>query len=116
MYTLGAGRILIKSIIIVCLLNLFAWKASWAHRTGENEKKNDKIKKSVQTSSACGLTNKPNIIHCNSYYIYGKFHVHSIKLYKVDFANATMMSLGFVKLSMHLKYPYTFENLNEQLG
>ena len=47
MYTLGAGRILIKSIIIVCLLNLMAWKASWAHRTGENEKKkkdNDKIK------------------------------------------------------------------------
>ena len=32
-----------------------AWKASWAHRTGENEKKdNDKIKKSVQTMSACG--------------------------------------------------------------
>ena len=58
MYTLGAGRILIKSIIIVCLLNLMAWKASWAHRTGENEEKkdNDKIKKSVQTSSACGLT------------------------------------------------------------
>ena len=57
MYTLGAGRILIESIIIVCLLNLMAWKASWAHRTGENEKKkeNDKIKKSVQTSSACGL-------------------------------------------------------------
>ena len=55
MYTLGAGRILIKSIIFVCLLNLMAWKASWAHRTGENEKKNnDKIKKSVQTSSACG--------------------------------------------------------------
>ena len=54
MYTLGAGRILIKSIIIVCLLNLLAWKASWTHRTGENEKKdNDKIKKSVQTSSAC---------------------------------------------------------------
>ena len=47
MNTLGAGRILIKSIIIVCLLNLMAWKASWAHRTGENEKKdNDKIKKS----------------------------------------------------------------------
>ena len=45
-YTLGAGRILITSIIIVCLLNLMAWKASWAHRTGENEKKdNDKIKK-----------------------------------------------------------------------
>ena len=57
MYTLGAGRILIKSIKIVCLLNLMAWKASWAHRTGEKEKKedNDKIKKSVQTSSACGL-------------------------------------------------------------
>ena len=55
MYTLGAGRILIKSIIIVFLLNLMAWKASWGHRTGENEKKdNDKIKKSVQTSSACG--------------------------------------------------------------
>ena len=34
MYTLGAGRIFIKSIIIVCLLNLMAWKASWAHRTG----------------------------------------------------------------------------------
>ena len=46
MYTLGAGRILINSIIIVCLLNLMAWKASWAHRTGENKKKdNDKIKK-----------------------------------------------------------------------
>ena len=47
MYTLGAWRILIKSIIIVCLLNLMAWKASWAHRTGENEEKkdNDKIKK-----------------------------------------------------------------------
>ena len=55
MYTLGAGRILIKSIITVCLLNLLAWKASLAHRTGENEKKEDnvKIKKSVQTSSAC---------------------------------------------------------------
>ena len=37
MYTLGAGRILIKSIITVCRLNLMAWKASWAHRTGENE-------------------------------------------------------------------------------
>ena len=47
MYTLGAGRILIKSIIIVCLLNLMAWKASCAHRIGENEKKvHDKIKKS----------------------------------------------------------------------
>ena len=45
MYTLGAGRILIKSIINVCLLNLLAWKASWAHRTGENGKKdNDEIK------------------------------------------------------------------------
>ena len=38
MYTLGAGRILIKNIIIVCLLNLMAWKASCAHRTGEIEK------------------------------------------------------------------------------
>ena len=60
MYILGAGKILIKRIIIVCLLNLMSWKASWAHRTGENEKKkkkdNDKIKKSVQTSSACGQT------------------------------------------------------------
>ena len=44
MYTLGAGRILKKSIIIVCLLNLMAWKASWAHRTGENEKKKIMIK------------------------------------------------------------------------
>ena len=46
MYTLGAGRIFIKSIIIVYLLNLMAWKASWAHRTGENmgKKDNDKIK------------------------------------------------------------------------
>ena len=55
LYTLGAGRILIKSNIIVCLLNQMAWKAGWAHRTGENERKkdNDKLKKSVQTSSAC---------------------------------------------------------------
>ena len=46
MYTLGAGRILIKRIIIVCLLNLMAWKDSCAYKTGENEKKdNDKIKK-----------------------------------------------------------------------
>ena len=46
MYTLGAGRILIKSIIIVCFFNLMAWKASCAHRTGENGKKdNDEIKK-----------------------------------------------------------------------
>ena len=46
MYTSGAGRILLKSNIIVCLLNLMAWKASWAHRTGEKEEKkdNDKIK------------------------------------------------------------------------
>ena len=56
MYTLGAGRKLIKRNIFVCLLNLMAWKASWAHRTGENEKKiNDKIIKSVQTSSAFGI-------------------------------------------------------------
>ena len=34
-----------KSIIIVCLLNLMAWKASWAHRTGENEKKKIMINK-----------------------------------------------------------------------
>ena len=45
MYTLGAGRILIKSIITVCLLNLMAWKASLAYRTGENEKKKIMIKK-----------------------------------------------------------------------
>ena len=44
MYTLGAGRILIKSIKIVCLLNLMAWKVSWARRTGENEKKKIMIK------------------------------------------------------------------------
>ena len=54
MYTLGVGRILIQSIIIVCFLNPMAWKAGWAHRTGENGKKdNDKIKKSFHTSSAC---------------------------------------------------------------
>ena len=46
MYTLGPGTILIKSIILVCRLNLMAWKASWAHRTAENGKKDDKIKKS----------------------------------------------------------------------
>ena len=57
MYTLGVGRIFIKkSIIIVCLLNLMAWKASWAHRTGENEEKdNDKIKNRSKRQ-ACGLT------------------------------------------------------------
>ena len=43
-YTLGAVQILIKSIIIVCLLNLMAWKASCAHRTGENIKKKIVIK------------------------------------------------------------------------
>ena len=45
MYTLGAGRIFIKSIINVCLLNLMAWKASWAHRTGENEEKKRRSKR-----------------------------------------------------------------------
>ena len=68
MYTLGAGGILIKSIIIVCLLNLMAWKASCAHRTGENEKNNIEIKKLVQTSSACVLSKsesfKPLAIFC----------------------------------------------------
>ena len=45
MCTLGAGRMLIKSIIIVWVFfNLMAWKASWAHRTGENEKKKIMIK------------------------------------------------------------------------
>ena len=44
MYTLGAGRILIRSNTIVCLLNLMAWKASLAHRTGENEEKKDSYK------------------------------------------------------------------------
>ena len=44
MYTLGAGRILIKSIIILCFFNLMAWRASWAHRKGENEKKKIMIK------------------------------------------------------------------------
>ena len=70
MYTLGAGRILIKSIIIVCLLNLLAWKASWVHRTGENEKKdNDKIKTSVQTSSACELSSTSQLISKSIYRI-----------------------------------------------
>ena len=39
MYTLGAGRIFIKRIIIVCLLNLLARKASWGafvYRNGLN--------------------------------------------------------------------------------
>ena len=42
-----------------------AWKASFAHRTGENEEKKDnaKIKKSVQTSSACGKTGVYRGIH-----------------------------------------------------
>ena len=44
MYTLHAGRILIGSIITVCWLNLKAWKASWAHRTGENVKQKIMIK------------------------------------------------------------------------
>ena len=70
MYTLGAGRILIKSIIIVCILNLMEWKASWAHRTGENEEKkgNDKIKKSVQTSSACDPIGVKNTTFCSPTY------------------------------------------------
>ena len=77
MYTLGAGRILIKSIIIVCLLNLMAWKASCAHRTGENEKKkdNDKIKKTVQTSSACG--SRCLLKECVKDNYYARFHPHS---------------------------------------
>ena len=75
MYTLGAGRILIKSIIIVWLLNLMAWMASCAHRTGENEKKdNDKIKKSVQTSSACDLTSD-DMISCLPVYNYAFFSI-----------------------------------------
>ena len=71
MYTLGAWRILKKSIIIVCLLNLMAWKASWAHRTGENEEKNnDKIKKSrskrrapvIPTSPECTIYTRPKVL------------------------------------------------------
>ena len=65
MYTLGAGGILIKSITIVCLLNLMAWKASYAHRTGENEK-NMKMKTLVQTSSTCGKDNKKSSLN-NAY-------------------------------------------------
>ena len=66
MYTLGAGRILIKSIIIVCLLNLMAWKASWAHRTGENGKKdNDKIKKSRSKRRAPVVQRAPCIVLYN---------------------------------------------------
>ena len=33
-------KIFIESIIIMCLLNIMAWKAIWAHRTGKNEKQN----------------------------------------------------------------------------
>ena len=48
-----------KSIIIVCLLNLMAWKANWAHRTGENEKNdNDEIKKGGPNVER--LCSKPN--------------------------------------------------------
>ena len=56
LYTLDAGSILIESIMIMYRLNLMAWKASLAHRRDEMEKKIMilKIKKSVQTSSACG--------------------------------------------------------------
>ena len=69
MYTLGAGRILIKSIMIVCLLDhLMAWKASWAHRTGENEKKdNDEIKKSWSKRRAPVISNE---LTCDFGYTY----------------------------------------------
>ena len=48
MYTLGAGRILIKKYYNCVLIESIGMEGySWAHRTGENEKKNnDKIKKS----------------------------------------------------------------------
>ena len=64
MYTLGAGRILIKSNIIVRLLNLMAWKASWAHRTGENEEKkdNDKIKIGPNVERLWLQLSKPRIL------------------------------------------------------
>ena len=64
MYTLGAGRILINSIIIVCLLNLMAWKASWAHRTGENEKKKIMIKKKSRSKRRAPVDIQA--ITCNS--------------------------------------------------
>ena len=67
MYNLGAGRILIKSIIIVCLMNLMAWKASWADRTGENEKKredNDKKSRSKRRAPVDMLAITRGYIFC----------------------------------------------------
>ena len=59
MYTSGAGRIFIKSNIIECLLNLMAGKASWAHRTGENKKRdNDKIKSRSKRRAPVALHSK----------------------------------------------------------
>ena len=43
LYTLDAGRIMIEMIIIMCCLIQMALKASWAHRTGENEKKEKRV-------------------------------------------------------------------------
>ena len=45
-----------KSIIIGCLLNLMAWKASWAHRTGENEKKKIMIKEKSRSKHRAPVT------------------------------------------------------------
>ena len=38
----GKIGLLIVGMIIECRLNLIAWKATWAHRSGENEKENHK--------------------------------------------------------------------------
>ena len=92
MYTLGARRILKKKcLIIVCLLNLMAWKASWAHRTCENGKKDhDKIKKkSVQTSSACGPINIAlSAITC--------------RIFALDLLYIIATSLFCISISIHL--------------
>ena len=53
----------------MCRLNLMAWNASLAPSTGENEKNNkkdnDKIKRSVQTSSACASKRRHYVQTCN---------------------------------------------------
>ena len=75
MYTLGAGRIFIKSIIIVCLLNLMAWKASWAHRTGENEEKKKIMIKYKIGPNVERLWKKRNYFH-EACKIKTSFHTH----------------------------------------
>ena len=68
MYTLDSGRILTKSIIIVCLLNLLAWKASWAHRTGETGEKKIMIKLKKSRSKRRAPVSSADIIKIKPYF------------------------------------------------